>query len=150
LREFSGETMQRLLRVVASTWLAIAVCITMAAAQPQPVGDPKAFAEAFFSRVLNNPDAAFALIREETPLGRSGQLSVALEQLRTLLRNNGLVHSYEFIGEQKLGTTLRRYEYVLNQRVKPAVFRLTFYNVQNGWQLINMQFTDNVDNFPFR
>jgi hypothetical protein len=142
--------MQRFLRIVAAISLIIAFSSATAAAQSQSVDDPKAFAETFFKRVMNDPEAAFRLIREETPLGRSGQLAVALEQLRTLLRNNGSVHSYEFIGESKVGTTLRRYDYVLNQRLKPAVFRFTFYNVPNGWQLINLNFSDNLDTLPFR
>jgi hypothetical protein len=135
--------------VVSALWIVVGLHID-ALAQPQTITEPKAFTEAFFRRILEDPESAFKLVREETPLGRSGQLSVATEQMRNILRNNGVVLSYEFIDEKQLGKSLRRYDYLLNQRVKPAMFQLTFYNAQNGWQLIHMYFSDAPDKLPFR
>ena len=92
--------------------------------------------------VQGNIDAAF-----KTLFGKS-HTKETLDKLKfelySLTKKNGKPFAYEKLIEQKAGSSVIRYRYILLFQKQPTMFDFYYYKSKNGWLLKNISFTKDV------
>ena len=106
---------------------------------------PKQIVENFFDLVVkgqisNAYDLLF--IGSSIPNDKPQAVSMLKQQTASGLQMYGKILGYEFISEEKFGTSIIRYVYVLKSEKGPTEWEFYFYNPKGSWFLANVTFND--------
>ena len=107
---------------------------------------PKQVIENFFDLVVkgeisNGYDRLF--IGSSIPTDKPQAVSMLKQQTEGGLTFYGKVLGYEYVSEEKFGTSIIRYVYVLKSEKGPTEWEFYFYKPKNAWFLANVTFNDN-------
>jgi len=106
---------------------------------------PKQIVENFFDLVVkgqisNGYDQLF--IGSSIPKDKPQAVSMLKQQTEGGLPLYGKVLGYEYISEEKFGTSILRYVYVLKSEKGPTEWEFYFYKPKGSWFLVNVTFND--------
>jgi hypothetical protein len=121
----------------------------VAAPNPQPIKDPKAFATEFMNQLQKNESQAYDSLKS-TGLTAAGVDN--LKQTAARVANSiGPVIGSDFVEEEHLGKRVTRLLFVSLHQRGPTVHSMIFYAPPTGtdWQLIAVDMTAEPERFPF-
>jgi hypothetical protein len=106
---------------------------------------PKQMVENFFDLVVkdqvsNGYDQLFT--GSSIPKDKPQAVSMLKQQTQSGLPLYGKVLGYEYISEEKFGTSVIRYVYILKSEKGPTVWEFYFYKPKGSWFLANVMFND--------
>ena len=107
--------------------------------------DPKDIADDFLSSVVKgNISTGYdrLFVGSSIPSDKPQAVASLKQQTISGLPLYGKVLSYEFINEEKFGSSIVRYVYVLKSEKAPLVWEFYFYKPKNKWFLANVMFND--------
>ena len=137
-------------RLALCVALLIVLSVGSAFGQAQTTDNPRRFSDQVMQQLLESPEAAVKLLREQSALGQASGFPVFSEQFRSGMQQGGAILRTEFVGESKLGQSLLRHAYLVMQRQRPVHLQLTYYKAGEHWALSNLHFTSDWKEFPFR
>jgi len=106
---------------------------------------PKHKVEQFFNTVLSGKisDAYDQLfIGSSIPSDKPQAVAMLKQQTKNGLPIYGKLLTYEYISEEKFGTSIVRYVYVLKSEKAPTTWEFFFYKAKENWFLANVIFND--------
>lgn len=106
---------------------------------------PKEKIDQFFDammsgRVSNAYDQLF--IGSSIPKDKPQAVTMLKQQTKNGLPIFGKLLAYEYISEEKFGTSVIRYIYVLKSEKAPTTWEFFFYKPKDKWFLVNVIFND--------
>jgi len=106
---------------------------------------PKHIVESFFdsvvkSKISNAYDLLFS--GSSIPKDKPQAVSMLKQQTASGLQMYGKILGYEYISEEKFGTSIIRYVYVLKSEKGPTEWEFYFYKPKGSWFLANVTFND--------
>lgn len=121
-------------------------------AAAQQAKDPKQFAGELLDTLMSKGvDEAYKIVGEQTYLGRINKTAaIALkEATQKGITAYGTIRNYEFVREQRLGSTYRNYVFVVNHLQLGVVYTMTLYNAAQGWNLVRLDINDTAARMPW-
>jgi hypothetical protein len=106
---------------------------------------PKDKVEQFFNSVVSGKissgyDQLF--IGSSIPKDKPQAVTMLKQQTESSLPIFGKVLGYEYVTEEKFGTSVVRYVYILKSEKGPTTWEFFFYRPRNDWFLANVIFND--------
>ncbi len=116
--------------------------VSVCTAQDQ---SPKAMAETFFrtlqgGKISQAYDQLFA--GSTIPQTKPQAVEAVKRQTESGLPQLGKILGFELIREEKFGTTIVRFVYLLKLEKSPTVWELYFYKPKTAWFIVNLMFND--------
>ena len=106
---------------------------------------PRKISDAFFKSVMsNNISKAYdqLFIGSSIPSSKPQAVTMLKQQTQSGLPIYGKILGYEFIKEEKFGSTITRLMYVLKSEKSPTIWEFYYYKPKNKWFLANINFND--------
>jgi hypothetical protein len=106
---------------------------------------PKDKVEQFFNSVVSgNISSGYdqLFIGSSIPKDKPQAVTMLKQQTESSLPIFGKILGYEYVTEEKFGTSVVRYVYILKSEKGPTTWEFFFYKPKNDWFLANVIFND--------
>ena len=119
------------------------------ASQAQNTSDPRAWAEQFLNRIVEDgADEAHRLLLNNSLIGdkRPDAIRGIRENMRQIEESYGKAIGYEFLAEKKWGESIVIFIAIVKRETTPVFWRFAFYRYKSNWNLVHFFIRDEFNN----